>query len=74
MRDVRRGWKWVSRNLGVSVNIRAWSMGVYATRSEGEEEGMNERVSMRQAWVRELVVVYLGEGCTHKFGLVDHWC
>jgi hypothetical protein len=46
---VRRGWKWASRNLAVSVNIRACSMGVYARRSFWEEEGMKERVSMRQA-------------------------
>ena len=48
--DVRRGWKCASRNLGVSVNILACSMGVYARRSLGEEEGMKERDSMRQAW------------------------
>ena len=49
--DVRSGWKWASRNLGVSVNIRACSMGVYASRSLGEDGGMKERVSMRQACI-----------------------
>lgn len=51
-RDVRRGWKCESLNLGVSVNMRAWSMGVYAKRSFWEKRGMKERVSMRQAWAR----------------------
>lgn len=48
--DDRRGWKWLSRNLVVSLNMRACNMGVYASRSRWEEGGMKERLSMRQAY------------------------
>ena len=58
---MRSGWKWASRNLGVSVNILAWSMGVYARRSLGEEGGMNERVSIRQACILSVSILYTEE-------------
>jgi hypothetical protein len=75
VRDVRSGWKWLSRNLAVSVNIRACSIGVYDRRSWGEDWGMNERVSIRQAYKYEhdqYLHYLLREVEKYEFRLINH--
>ena len=56
----RRGWKWRSRNVAVSANMRAWNIGVYARRLLDFSGVMNERVSMRHAYGRVLVLSVFG--------------